>query len=377
MCDPYSGSARRCLKDPLKLLIDDGMASRFTSGIGSHTRELVSRMRRYQAAGHVVTRADSASYPVIRRLDRFSSRLLYHARLQSWAPLFYAARGYDLIHFANFYAPSWKIPGTRYVVTVHDLGAWDIPDIEAAPKWFWTYGRRAMVRGMRVSDGVIVKTVSTGNRIRDRFGVPENKIFVCPGAVKDVYVGPAPATAGREPIVVFVGMLTRRKNPETLLRAFQKIAADFPDLRLVFVGQRWVGWDAVEAELASSPYRERVEVMHGLTDAQLRELYDRASVLVAPSWYEGFGIPIIEAMARGLPVIASDIEVFREVGASAAEYYGRPDDADALGRAIARLMSDSDMRHKMAGAGLERSREFHYDKIAGRYLEIYRAVLDR
>lgn len=360
----------------MRVFIDDGMATRLTSGIGSHTFELHRRLADKTGAGSSISAVGFAGHTLLRKLGRRESRLLYHLNLQTVAPATFPLRCYDIVHFANFFSPSWRLPGPRFVVTVHDLSMWDMPDLLNAPMWYWRYSRWAFVRAMRVSDGVIVRTESTRRRLRQQFGVPGGKTFVCPDGVKDVYIGPCRPVAEREQVLLFVGILTGRKNPGTALRAFLKLAPRFPGLRLVFVGNRWIGWEAAEREIQQSPFRDRIEIRQGLSDLELRQLYDRAAILLVPSLYEGFGIPIIEGLARGLPVVASDIEVFREVGGEAATYYGKPEDADALARTIADLLQDAPRRARMAEDGLKRSEMFRWDRIARRYVEIYEAILE-
>jgi glycosyltransferase involved in cell wall biosynthesis len=362
----------------MRVLIDDGLTLGTSGGIGSHTEELVRRLTTLSLHGATDARVGNVSVRgtrLLRLLPHTLSRAAYQAAMQTCFPVIDRVCRYDIVHFASFYAPAWKLPGARQVVTIHDLLGWEMPALGDLPGWFWPYARWAVGRGIHSSDAVIVRTPSTGRRLVTRFNVPGEQVHVCPDGIKDVYIGPAPATDKREPLLLFVGTLVRRKNPETAVRAFAALASRFPELKLVIVGRAGSASLEVEQAIKENQAAGRIEVLHGLADTDLAALYRRASLLVMPSFYEGFGIPIIEAMASGLPVVASDIEVFREVGGDAVAYYGKPDDAAALASTITALLGDGPRRVRMATAGTELSKQFHWDKIVRRYLEIYEAVL--
>ncbi|GEM_PF-1439898 len=366
-------------KGPLRALIDDGLAIGVSGGIGSHTAELYRRLAIGQTL-EVTGRQLQASLtlrPTYRMLPRVAARALYHLGLNTWDPICHAARRYGIVHGANFFVPAWKAPGVKYVLMVHDLSAWEAPGLEPVPGWYWPYAKSAMACGVRSADAVVVRTPSTGRRLASRFNVRSERIYVCPDAIKDVYIGPAPPADKREPLLLFVGTLVRRKNPETVVRAFAELATRSPELRLVMVGRAGSASGEVEKAVRESEVTDRIEVRHGLADTDLASLYRHASLLIMPSHYEGFGIPVIEAMASGLPVVASDIEVFREVGGDAAAYYGEPEDVAALASTVAALLDDGPRRVRMAEVGLARSEQFHWDKIIRRYLEIYEAVLSQ
>jgi glycosyltransferase involved in cell wall biosynthesis len=359
----------------VKVLIDDGMAVGTVGGIGSHTSELYARLQG-MFPGPGGTAVTLTGRRLMRRLPRSARRAAYQASLQTCAPIGHRLAGFDLVHFANFHAPAWRPPGTKYIVTVHDLSAWEAPGLEPVPGWYWPYARWAMTRGIRSADGVIVRTVGAGQRLRDRFNIESAKVFVCPDGIRSEFT-PAANPREREATVLVVGTMVRRKNAATAVRAFSIAAAVHRDLRLVLVGGRGSEWPEVERAIGDSDARERITVRHDASDDELLGLYRQAAALVMPSRYEGFGIPMIEAMACGLPVIASDIEVFREVGADAVRHFGAPGDAGALAATILGVLSDRATRDEMVRRGLERARQFTWDRVADRYVEIYESALGK
>jgi glycosyltransferase involved in cell wall biosynthesis len=172
--------------------------------------------------------------------------------------------------------------------------------------------------------------------------------------------------------VLFVGCVEKRKNPLTAIRAFFGIANDFPKLKLLMIGKPGLGYEDLRNEIQALGLGDRVELRENVSAAELSQLYSSASFFVMPSYYEGFGRPVIEAMEMGLPVVASDIAVFREIGADAIYYYGAPDNSDSLSKAMRSLLGSEDMCDTLRRKGLERCNEFSAEKLAIRHLLSYK-----
>jgi alpha-1,3-rhamnosyl/mannosyltransferase len=359
---------------PPNYLIDDGMAVGKVGGIGYHTAELARRLD-----------ARVMEHSILRRLPRILSRIAYQLELQLLTPAFttqspqFGHTPVNLIHFANFHSPVWKLPGTdaKYVVTVHDLSAWECPGLEPLPWWYWLYARWVMDRGIKRADGVIVRTPSTKARLSKLLGIPPGRIYVCPDGIRDHFEPPPyEYPQNRSKLILCVGSMVRRKNFETAVRAFSAIAGLHTGLSLVLVGRRGNGWPAVEEAINESRSKNRIIVCDKTSDATLLSLYQQARVLVAPSYYEGFGIPIIEAMACGLPVVASNIEVFSEVGGGAiTQYGGGASDVDSLAHTLRGLFEHPGRLTTMSEMGLAQARVYRWRYIADRYRAIYADVL--
>jgi alpha-1,3-rhamnosyl/mannosyltransferase len=160
-----------------------------------------------------------------------------------------------------------------------------------------------------------------------------------------------------------VGRVEPRKNQVAALRAVERL----PDLLLVSAGA--VADAAMGAELRASP---RCRQLGRLPDADVEALYASAEVLVFPSLYEGFGLPVLEAMRRGLPVVASRASSLPEVGGDAAVYVADPSDAAALASAIETALAD---RERLRALGLERAAGFTWDRTAAGVAEVIRELL--
>ncbi|HEY0416562.1 MAG TPA: glycosyltransferase family 1 protein [Gaiellaceae bacterium] len=254
----------------------------------------------------------------------------------------------DLIHFQHVLPPLDRTPA---VVTVHDLS------FERDPSVMGRLDRllfRALVpRAVRRARRVIAVSERTRRDLMELYGLPPEKIVVVPNGVDPRF---AP---GGEPgdYLLFVGAIQARKDPLAALAA-----ARGAGLRLVAVGPE------KEPALARALRAGGADVRGYVDDDELARLYREAAALVFPSRYEGFGLPVLEAMASGAPVVATPDEAVREVAGDAALYAPREGLADAVRTAVAE-------RGQRAAAGVERARAFSWEEAARRTLAVYEEVL--
>jgi glycosyltransferase involved in cell wall biosynthesis len=176
--------------------------------------------------------------------------------------------------------------------------------------------------------------------------------------------------------ILFVGTVQPRKNLLTLVRAFDQIVRDTSHRpQLVIAGAE--GWlmDELFALIKSSAIKDRIRFTGYLVDDDLRALYSSCTLFVYPSIYEGFGLPPLEAMACGAPVIASDIATFQETLGDAAMLID-PNDAEALARGIVECLEDEARRQALSQRGQEHAKMFSWERTAQLTLDVYRKVLD-
>ena len=237
------------------------------------------------------------------------------------------------------------------VVTVHDVAVFRHP--EAFPPWTRGYSRRIVPRVLRAARRIVAVSEFTANELESLLGVPREKIRVVPNAVDPVFV-PEGARADGD-YVLAVGTLEPRKNLARVIDATRRLG-----LELRVVGAS--GWGGVEAG------GDGVTRLGEVGDEELARQYRGALCLAYPSLYEGFGIPVLEAMACGVPVVTSAGGATEEVAGGAAVLVD-PLDVAAIAAGIEEAVA---RRDGLASLGRERARAFSWDESARRTLDVYR-----
>lgn len=280
-----------------------------------------------------------------------------------------------------FHSPDFALPplrkSTRAIVTVHDLSFMRLP--QCFEPSLLQYLTASVPRAVRRADWVLADSDSTRHDLVELLDVPENRISVlypgveprfCPmtdteelARVRHKYGLPAR-------FILSVGTLQPRKNYATLVEAFSQITD--ADLGLVIVGQRGWLYDDLLA-LAREKGLGRVHFPGFVEDSDLPAFYNLAEVFVLPSLYEGFGIPPLEAMACGTPVITADNSSFPEVVGDAGLLVDAPD-VQALVSGLRRLLTDSALRQDMTAKGLRRAMRFTWQSAAENLLATYLQV---
>jgi glycosyltransferase involved in cell wall biosynthesis len=269
-----------------------------------------------------------------------------------------------LIHSTNCFLPLARpCPG---VVTVNDL-AFEVWPRDFAPVTLVKY--RVLARlAARSAQRVICPSSYTAEDVCSRWGVQRERVRVIPDAAA-LPLGNAEPPPG--PYLLAVGDLRAKKNLEALVRAFVSLrrSAGIPH-RLVLAGLDTGAGPALR-ELASG---EPVQLTGYVDDTRLDALLRGAEVFVHPSLHEGFGLVVLEAMARGTPVLAANATSLPEAGGQAAAYF-EPGDPDGLMNTLGALLSDASARERLARDGLARAAEFSWERTARETLAVYRELI--
>jgi glycosyltransferase involved in cell wall biosynthesis len=287
-------------------------------------------------------------------------------------------RDVDLIH-----APSLAVPprsGVPLIVTVHDAAAIVFP--ETYPRRGRWFHARGSITAAKRADVVIAPTIAAAEEISARTPIPRERIRVIPHGVTQHPVGEGLVAAtratlgmGTKPYVLWVGTLEPRKNLPVLVDAFTRVVEkeDLPH-RLVIVGPS--GWLDTE-DMIRDPAEalgDRVRFTGPVRADRLLALYRGADLFAFPSLHEGFGLPVLEAMAQSTAVLCADIPVLREVGGDAARFVAAHD-AEAWADSIVDLLRDDDARAALARAGRVRAASFTWERCIDRTRAVYRDVL--
>jgi len=281
----------------------------------------------------------------------------------------------DVCFFTNFVLSI--AAACPMVLTIHDLSVWLYPRTHSLRNVVWA--RTLVPISTRRSRRIIADSNNTKLDIVRLIKAPASKVSVIHlGATDECNPEPQPEDEEAiqhygiiKPYILFVGTLEPRKNLNTLIKSFDKVAKARPDVHLVLAGRR--GWlaQAIFDELERRDLLGRVRITGYVREEYLPALYRQAAVFVYPSLYEGFGLPPLEAMASGTPVIVSRSSSLPEVVGDAGLYVN-PLDTNELAEAMDSIFGDPQLAADLRRKGLERAAQFSWKKAAAETLEILR-----
>ena len=274
----------------------------------------------------------------------------------------FGPRGAALFHGLNQRLPPMRLRAT--VVTFHDLfvmtGDYSTPEFRAR---FTAQARDAAQR----ADLIIAVSEFTKRQVVGLLGVPEARVRVVHHGAR----GLSFPNVAREPVILHVGALQTRKNIIRLVEAFETLDERW---RLVLAGAAGFGAARILERISRSPARARIELPGYVTPAELAGWYARATVFAFPSLDEGFGMPLLEAMAAGTAVVTSNRSALPEVAGDAALLVD-PEDTAQLAAVLRQLTGDAELREELARRGKARVQTFTWDKAVRATWDVYRELL--
>ncbi|MFP5220966.1 MAG: glycosyltransferase family 4 protein [Acidobacteriota bacterium] len=371
---------------PLKVIVNAVPLTGVNTGIGRYLRCLYDHIERahgnevsigYFDGQRVLDRMPSPAASVAGRsrltkllwklppLAGLAVRLAVHAR-REWA-FYQAAKGYDVYHEAAFF-PFLAPKGVKTVFTIHDLSLIRYP--QHHPRERVLYFDLFFKRRLRQVSRFLAVSEFTRREMAEVLGIDPALVGLTHNAIDPRQFHPRPGEtrmpglAPGEPYFLFLGTNDPRKNPQVIPKA---LAASGLDVTLALAG--WSGWSQEEAAAG------RVAELGYVPEESLAGLYSDALALVYPSLYEGFGLPVLEAMSCGCPVITADAASLPEVGGDACLYLSDPSDPIEMARAMILVASDPDLREDMRAKGLLQAKRFAWERSAQITIETFRQTV--
>ena len=339
----------------------DAVAHAIPGGVGSYVRCLAGALLRSEVDLRFLVSRSAESLPAEWPKDaivrsRLPLRVLYSAWNFLRRPVL---DGFDVVHAPGLVMPAAR--GARLVAAIHDDNVEQFPDLVPAP-WRALY-RRGFRIALEQAAVLCAPCAATRTRLVDVYGVSPERVVVAPLAPVLRPGHPEDASflahrAIRAPYVLHVGTLEPRKNQPALVRAFA--ASGLPDHQLVLAGVPGWGAEATRDAIRETGAENRVVVTGRVTDEQLAALYAHADAFAFPSVYEGFGLPLLEAFAYGLPAVASKDPALIEVGGGSALHVG----IDALAEGLSAVCTDEALRSALRESGPRRAAEFTWERTA-------------
>lgn len=359
-----------------------------TGGLGRYSRNLltellkIDRENRYTA---IITPADEAEFNL--QAANLTKQVLaighYSLREQIGLNSYLTAQRFDLVHFANFNHPIlYRRP---FVVTIHDLIMHLYPSGGQKNSWLKRLAYRTVMNDCRRAKRIIVPSQSTRDDLVRRLNFPYRKIAITPEGSESGFRAHSDqekrAIKTRlnlpERYLLFVSRWEEYKGLPALLEAYEQLVKKFPDLGLVICGQPDKQNPQIAGLVEAAKRQSRKIITPGfVSDEDLSAIYSAASVYVHPSWYEGFGIMILEAFASGVPVVTSRNSSLPEVVGEAGLLVD-PRDASDIAAKISQILTDLKLAESLRQKGLERVKQYSWAKMAAQTLAIYQEVLSR
>jgi glycosyltransferase involved in cell wall biosynthesis len=295
----------------------------------------------------------------------------------------------DLVHIPNSFSVPRALP-CPYVMTVHDL--LDHMEWARDQNAFWRSVHFQLTRRvLRGAARIFAVSNFTKTDIEKLFGIPSDRIEVVYNAIDERFLRGHASPADREllvqryqvtyPFLLYAGRVSPHKNAVRMIEAFSALKTElerdhaFPDLKLIIIGDDLSGNPDLRRTVVRSGVQNDVRFLGFIPIEVLRTFYDEAKVFVFPSLYEGFGLPPLEAMAHGTPVVASNVSSLPEVVGNAAVLVN-PENVFEIMRALHRVLTDAALRERLKERGYQQVAKFSWDASVRRILEGYRQVVE-
>lgn len=283
----------------------------------------------------------------------------------------------DIFHF-TVYSP-WRTKKAKTVLTLHDLLAFKYPHFW--PKHRGDFFRECYLKAIPIADAICVVSEATKRDLLEMFRVPESKVKVIYEGVEERFRKTTRAKPDKLkelnidfPYILNVGIIEPRKNLVGVVEAFSllKDSKKIPH-HLVVVGTKGCFYREVIGQIEKSNHREQIHLLGYIPDQELPALYAAADVFVLPSFYEGFGLPVLEAMASGTPVVTSNNSSMSEI-ASGAAHLVDPANSEEIAWGIEKILFDRDYALMLSEKGKERAKSFDWRKTAIETLKVYQEL---
>ena len=372
----------------MKIAIDVRTLNKPISGIGYYVQSLIAGLNKYESpyeyfflSNEQDTLNEIAKNPKFRYMkNTFSheNHLLGDLWEQTILPLRLSARGISIFHGPSYLIPALK-KGFKTIATIHDIAFLLYPHLE--PLKFRVYLRYMIKTIAKSSDLIITVSENTKSDLINVLKVPEKKIRVIPLAVNERYYKLEQKNDEiikkfniNKKYLLFVGDLHPRKNIPKLFEAFSSLPDKIKkEYQIVVVGARKWSFEKVEKSLIKHHLTTKVVFTGYLNEDDILQLYNSADIFVFPSLYEGFGLPVLEAMSCGLPVIASKVSSIPEIAGNAAILID-PNNSEELAAAIIALVDNSGLRQEKIEAGFKQANLFSIKKMTEETVKVYKEL---
>jgi glycosyltransferase involved in cell wall biosynthesis len=355
-------------------------------GIGTYIRNLLKQLARIDQATEYVLLCRPVDVAIVNELGRNFRAVAepsktYSFREQIRLPIVLKREGADLFHAPHYVLP--PLTQCKSVVTIHDVIHLLFPQY-LPNRLAWAYARASLSAATRRADRILTVSETSKNDILRRFKVPAEKITVIYNAIDERFnVMPTEEQVTRvreryqldQRFALYVGNIKPHKNLERLIDAFAELRrSGIEDVRLLIIGDEISKFPALRRAVHRNKLHKHVRFLGFVPIETLAVLYRLASVFVFPSLYEGFGLPPVEAMASGTPVVTSSVSSLPEVVGDAALLVD-PYDTHSIADGMRQVLVDCGLAERLSARGREQASKYSWQRSIERVHEIYNEVL--
>jgi glycosyltransferase involved in cell wall biosynthesis len=361
-------------------------------GLGRYTQEIVDRVIRLDRENDYVVFLYKENFDDFVIPREGVKKVLTNARWytikeQITLPFLIWREKIDLMHFAHFNVPFFT--PTKFVVTIHDLILTKFPTIRASTLSPWLYKIKNLFykiiiwNAVKRARKIIAVSKYTQKDIIEYFKISPEKVEMVYEGVSEIFSNVCLTKPGakkvlekyhiKSPFLLYIGNAYPHKNLEKLILVFSKLKITIPDLELVLVGKA----DYFYNRLKGFAQEKNIPVVFAgfVPDSDLEAFFREVTCYVFPSFYEGFGLPPLEAMSQGCPVVSSDQSCLPEVFEDSAVYFNPNNEAEMI-KAIEKLMKDKKLRQELINRGFKQYKKYSWDKAAEETVAVYGEVLE-
>lgn len=376
----------------MKIAIDARFYGPFGKGLGRYTEKLIKYLEKVDQKNDytIFLRKENFDHYIVEN-NNFKKELAdfkwYTLNEQINMPKVLKKGNFDLIHFPHFNVP--LLYNGNFVVTVHDLILLDFPTKRATTLGPIKYAlknigyKKVISSAVRKAKKVITVSEYTKKRLIEHFDLDDDKIAVTYESCDKIL--PSEESENNDflklhniqkPYLLYVGNAYPHKNLERLLKVFKNLRKNSFNYQLVLVGKKDYFYQRLQDLARDLGLLDSGEVVFfGFAkDSELASLYQNASLYVFPSFIEGFGLPPLEAMSYGLPVVASKTSCLPEILGEAAKYFD-PKNDDDIANVILKVLNDNVLKEEMKKLGLEQVKKYSWERCAKETLSVYESIL--
>jgi len=386
----------------MKIGIDARFVGPEGTGLGKYTEELIKNLEKIDKKNQYCIFLRQSNWQYLKLKNKNFKKTLadvpwYSFEEQIKMPSIFRKQNLDLLHVPHFNVPIFF--REKFVVTIHDLIHNHFKEESTTTRHkqlfkLKRFGYRLVIKNaVHKAKKIIVPTKFVKDEIVEHFNINPEKIVVTYEAAEEEYfnleplathnLGEAGKTLNRQPFLIYVGNVYPHKNLNALLDAlvimknWKLESSALPSVsgnwKLTIVCPRNIFWRRLTSEIKSRGLSGKVETEGYLSPTELSKLFSKAAAYIFPSLSEGFGIPGLNAMASGLPVVASDIPTLKEVYGEAALYFD-PNDPNNIAQAIKKVLTDEKAKIVLVEKGKEQVKKYSWQKMAEQTLKIYNEV---